>query len=156
MYLHAPDAMRGERVRFSLLPNGRYRRVPVVAACSGEGPFTIRFAALHHREVQPWFIELTIHALASLLRASWMEARAAKAPRVSGRFSKSLPTRRLRPNQEKVRSTTQRLGQRGDPHRPGPAVRSSKRSTVCRRRRSPAPGRAISPRRRFTTSGGCR
>ena len=44
-----------------------------------------------------------------------MEARATKAPRVSARFSKSLARRRLRPNQEKVRSTTQRRGKTTKP-----------------------------------------
>ena len=39
-----------------------------------------------------------------------MEARVTKAPRVSGTFSKCLPRRRLRPNQQKVRSTPLRLG----------------------------------------------
>src|SRR5580704_3783704 len=42
------------------------------------------------------------YALASRLRASWMEARVTKVARVSVRFSKSLTRRRLRPNQEKV------------------------------------------------------
>jgi hypothetical protein len=36
------------------------------------------------------FGELAIYALATRLRASWMEARATKAPRVLARFSKSL------------------------------------------------------------------
>ena len=57
-----------------------------------------------------WFVEFTAYALASRLRASRMEARATKAPKVSVRFSKSLARRRLRPNQEKVRSTTRRRG----------------------------------------------
>jgi len=35
-----------------------------------------------------------------------MEERVTKVARVSARFSKSLARRRLRPNQEKVRSTT--------------------------------------------------
>ena len=35
-----------------------------------------------------------------------MEARVTKLARVSARFSKSLARRRLRPNQEKARSTT--------------------------------------------------
>jgi len=39
-----------------------------------------------------------------------MEATVTKVARVSARFSKSLPSRRLHPNQEKVRSTTQRRG----------------------------------------------
>jgi hypothetical protein len=39
-----------------------------------------------------------------------MEARVAKVVRISARFSKSLVTRRFRPNQEKVRSTAQRRG----------------------------------------------
>ena len=70
--------------------NGRNRRILAVAARSGDGPFTIRFADLHHRAMQNrWFGELAIHALASRLRASWMEARATKAPRVAARFSKS-------------------------------------------------------------------
>src|SRR5260370_3073610 len=40
------------------------------------------------------------------LIAIWMQASVTKARRVSARFSKSLARRRLRPNQEKVRSTT--------------------------------------------------
>jgi hypothetical protein len=54
------------------------------------------------------FVEFTTYALASRLIASWMEARVTKVTKVSARFSKSLARRRLRPNQEKVRSTTQR------------------------------------------------
>jgi hypothetical protein len=52
---------------------------------------------------------------ASRLRASWMEARVTRVARVSARFSKSLARRRLRPNQEKVRSTTQRRGRTTKP-----------------------------------------
>src|SRR5207237_5264304 len=48
--------------------------------------------------------------LANRVRVSWMEARVTKVARVSARFSKSLARRRLRVNQEKVRSTTQRRG----------------------------------------------
>src|SRR5207245_7508618 len=40
---------------------------------------------------------------------------AAKVARVSARFSKSLARRRFRPNQEKVRSTTQRRGRTTKP-----------------------------------------
>ena len=46
--------------------NGRNRRNLAVAARSGEGPFTIRFADFRHRAVQGasrWFAELTIRAL---------------------------------------------------------------------------------------------
>ena len=39
-----------------------------------------------------------------------MEARVTKVARVSARFSKSLARPRFRPNQENVRSTTQRRG----------------------------------------------
>jgi len=39
-----------------------------------------------------------------------MEAGVTKLARVSARFSKSLARRRFRPNQQKVRSTTQRRG----------------------------------------------
>src|SRR5205807_8856518 len=39
-----------------------------------------------------------------------MEARVTKVARVSVRFSKALSRRRLRPNQEKGRSTSQRRG----------------------------------------------
>jgi hypothetical protein len=73
------------------------------------------------------FVELAIYALASRLRASWMEARATKAPRVSARFSKSLAKRRSRPNQEKVRSTTPRRGRTTKP------FVSSLRLTISRR-----------------------
>src|SRR5262249_40318027 len=44
-----------------------------------------------------------------------MEPRVTKAARVSARFSKSLARRRLRPNQEKVRSPTQRRGKPTNP-----------------------------------------
>jgi len=44
-----------------------------------------------------------------------MEARVTKVARVSARFSKSLASRRFRPNQEKVRSTTQRRGRMTKP-----------------------------------------
>src|SRR3984893_1992495 len=91
--------------------NGRKRRNFAVAARSSDGPFTIRFADLHRQcNANRRFVEPAIYILASRLRASWMEARATKAPLVSARFSKSLARRRLRPNQEKVRSTTQRRG----------------------------------------------
>ena len=49
--------------------------------------------------------------------------------RVSARFSKSLASRRLRPNQEKVRSTTQRRGRTTKP------FMSSLRLTIARRSR---------------------
>src|SRR5713226_6699177 len=44
-----------------------------------------------------------------------MLARVTKVARVSARFSKSLARRRFRPNQEKVRSTTQRRGRTTKP-----------------------------------------
>ena len=44
-----------------------------------------------------------------------MEAKVTKVAKVSARFSKSLARRRLRPNQEKVRSTTQRRGKMTKP-----------------------------------------
>ena len=44
-----------------------------------------------------------------------MEGRLTKVARVSARFSKSLARRRFRPNQEKVRSTTQRCGRTTKP-----------------------------------------
>src|SRR6266446_2781282 len=109
--------------------NGRFRRNLAVAARSGDGPFTIRFADLHDRAMQTsGLFDLAIYALASRLRASWMEARATKAPRVSARFSKSLARRRLRLKQEKVRSTTQRRGRTTKP------FVSSLRLTISRRR----------------------
>jgi hypothetical protein len=43
------------------------------------------------------------------------EARLTKVARVSARFSKSLARRQLRPNQEKVRSTTPRRGKTTKP-----------------------------------------
>src|ERR1700736_463948 len=44
-----------------------------------------------------------------------MKATVTKAARVSARFSKYLARRRFRPNQEKVRSTTQRRGRTTKP-----------------------------------------
>ena len=61
------------------------------------------------------FVEFTTYARASRLIASWMKARVTKVTKVSARFSKSLARRRLRPNQEKVRSTTQRRGRTTKP-----------------------------------------
>ena len=82
-----------------------FRRDPAVGPGVGEG-------RLSHA-LQTFII--TTYALASRLRASWMEARVTKVARVSARFSKSLARRRLRPNQEKVRSTTQRRGRTTKP-----------------------------------------
>ena len=75
------------------------------------------------------FVEFTTYALASRLIASWMEARVTKVTKVSARLSKSLARRRLRPNQEKVRSTTQRRGATTKP------LMSSLRLTIARRSR---------------------
>jgi hypothetical protein len=60
----------------------------------------------------PCFADLHHHNLRAgePPEGSWMEARVTKVTRVSARFSKSLASRRFRPNQEKVRSTTQRRG----------------------------------------------
>ena len=44
------------------------------------------------------------YALATRLGDTWIEARVTQVARVSAGFSKSLARRRLRPNQEKVRS----------------------------------------------------
>jgi len=41
---------------------------------------------------------------------SWIAARVTQARSVSAKFSQSLASRRLRPNHEKARSTTQRRG----------------------------------------------
>jgi hypothetical protein len=51
-----------------------------------------------------------VYIRARRLTASWMLAIEMKAASVSARFSKSLASLRLRPNQENVRSTTQRRG----------------------------------------------
>src|SRR5204863_9863377 len=69
------------------------------------------------------------------LGVSWMEARVTKVARVSARFSKSLARRRLRSNQEKVRSTTQRRGKTTKP------LMSSLRLTISRRSRGISPSR---------------
>ena len=65
--------------------DGRNRRIPVVAERPGEGPFPMRFADLRHGGLRG-----AGSALASRLRAGWMEARVTKVARVSARFSKSL------------------------------------------------------------------
>ena len=66
-----------------------------------------------------------------------MEARVTKVSRVSARFSKSLARRRLRPNQEKVRSTTQRRGRTTKPFvaslRLTIAIRHTQRRHLCHR-----------------------
>src|SRR5262249_8092391 len=106
--------------------NGRNRRILVVAGRPGEGPFTIRFADLRHDVSRT-----ATHALASRLTASWLEARITKGAKVSGDFSKSWGGRRLRPNHEKVRSTTQRRGRTTKP------FLSSRRLTISMRSRGP-------------------
>src|SRR5215468_7819376 len=63
----------------------RFRRILVVAERPGEGPFAMRFADLRHGGLRG-----AGSALASRLRAGWMEARVTKVARVSARFSKSL------------------------------------------------------------------
>src|SRR6202042_46173 len=68
------------------------------------------------------------YVLAVRLIARWMAARVTKAARVSARFSWSFARRRLRPNQEKVRSTTQRRGATTKP------FLSSDRLTISMRR----------------------
>ena len=50
--------------------DGRNRRIPVVAERPGEGPFAMRFADLRHGGLRG-----AGSALASRLRAGWMEAR---------------------------------------------------------------------------------
>src|SRR5437762_13843100 len=82
----------------------RYRRDPAVGPGVGEGRLSHALQTF-----------ITTYALASRLRASWIEARVTKMARVSARFSKSLARRRLRPNQEKVRSTTRRRGRTTKP-----------------------------------------
>ena len=86
-----------------------------------------------------------------------MEARVTKVVRVSARFSNSLARRRFRPNQEKVRSTTQRRGrtilktraelaklavERGAAER---QMRPSRRRPLPRRRRSTQQARTPRP-----------
>jgi hypothetical protein len=75
----------------------RSRRVPVVAARSGEGPLTEPTAAARpwQREPltfasptsQPVFVVFTTYALASRLRASWMEARVTKVAPSTSQFA---------------------------------------------------------------------
>jgi hypothetical protein len=75
-----------------------------------------RRGSVHDLICRPWdsfvvckrrLVEFSTYALASHLSASWIKA---KVPRVSTRFSKSLARGRVRPNQDKVRSTTQQRG----------------------------------------------
>jgi hypothetical protein len=97
----------GEKIWIFFQPaNGGFRRILVVAARFAQGPLT----------------KLTAGARA------WQRLRASKAPEGKldagegddggqrfGEVSKSLARRLLRPNQEKVRSTTQRRGVRSLP-----------------------------------------
>src|SRR6516162_9355951 len=101
-------------LRFHCGPvNGRLRRILVVAGRPGEGPFTVRFA-----DLRGGVTRTATYALASRLRASWIEAKVTKQARVAAWLSKFLASRRFRPNQEKMRSTIQRR-------------RSIKREAIC-------------------------
>jgi hypothetical protein len=77
--VHVPSQRSGKGRTLPLdlgTANGRIRRNLVVAAHSGEGLLTIRFADLRHRALQNrCLLRSRGHALASRLRASWMEAR---------------------------------------------------------------------------------
>ena len=96
----------------------RSRRILPVPVGHGECPFTEPTMAVRRwqRDRCATTRRLLTYSLASRLSASWMEASVTKVSRVVARFSKSLASRRLRPNQEKVRSTTQRRGKTTKPY----------------------------------------
>jgi|SRR5580700_11625701 hypothetical protein len=85
--------------------NGATSSLPCVP---GKVPFTIRFADLRHRPLPTVVVEFTTDALASRLRASWMERVGNEGGQGFGKVFAVLARLRFRPNQEKVRSTTQR------------------------------------------------
>jgi hypothetical protein len=92
--------------------NGATSSLPCVP---GKVPFTIRFADLRHRPLPTVVVEFTTDALASRLRASWMERVGNEGSQGFGKVFAVLARRRFRPNQEKVRSTTQRRGRTTKP-----------------------------------------
>src|SRR5215472_135928 len=94
--------------------------------CAVEGRVTDPTAAARRNHGRRYPTGVRAYILASRRRASWIEARVTKLVRLSARFSKSLASRRLRPNQEKVRSTTQRRGSTTKP------FTSSLRLTISR------------------------
>ena len=91
----------------------------------GKVPFTIRFADLRHRPLPTVVVEFTTYALARRLRASWMEGEGNEGGQGFGKVFAVLARCRFRPNQEKVRSTTQRRGRTTKP------FLSSLRLTIC-------------------------
>ena len=95
---------------------------------------------LHHRAL-PAVFELTTYALASRLRASWMEARVTKVARVSARFSKSLARCRFPPNQENCARPPKRRGSTTKP------FLSSLRLTTATRRAASLPPQCRPARR---------
>src|SRR5215472_283655 len=116
----------GRLLRFDLrFSNGRIQRAGG-HRCAVEGRETDPTAAARRNHGRRYPTGVRAYILASRRRASWIEARVTKVVRVSARFSKSLASRRLRPNQEKVRSTTQGRGSTTKP------FTSSLRLTISR------------------------
>jgi len=123
--------------RSSSDPLGRFRgsiRVPRTAGLGASCPFPWILANVPSQSPQQPFAagngtgahdrRLSTYSPASRLRANWIEARVTK---VFARLSKSLARRRLRPNQEELRSTTQRRGRATKP------FMSSLRLTIAKR-----------------------
>ncbi len=80
-------------VSVEILPLLLKRQRSPLSARSRRWPGRRRRTAVHALQTST----ITIYALASRLRASWMEARVTKVARVSATFSKSLARRRFRP-----------------------------------------------------------
>ena len=98
----SPRDFAATAVRITAVPtsNDSFRRNRVIAGRFGEASLPNPIC-----RPSPW-CNADCDALASRLRASRIETRVTKQARVAGRLSKSLASRRFRPNQ--VRSTIQR------------------------------------------------
>jgi hypothetical protein len=93
--------------------NGATSSLPCVP---GKVPFTIRFADLRHRPLPTVVVEFTTDALASRLRASWMERVGNEGGQGFGKVFAVLARLRFRPNQEKVRSPPNGAAERRNPY----------------------------------------
>src|SRR5262249_47085227 len=129
-----PDVRKGRTCRFDRAHrNGRLRRYAADADARARSAYRSdgsRSPPLSGPAAssRPALLGPGPYARARRLRASWIEAMVTKVARVSARFWKSLASRRLRPNQEKVRSTTQRRGSTTKPFTSSLRLAIAKRS----------------------------
>jgi len=147
------------RIRTELKsPNVGYRRNLVIAGRSGERPFTIRFADLRYRALQA--LGLLSHELrprkppeGQLDRGNGNEGGQGLSEG-SRNPLQGAALRQLRPNQEKVRSTTQQRGTPYDRQRCSGSIKREAIYTASEDPRYPGPTRAAAGRA-VRWRGGC-